>query len=91
MRIRRDRNGLGVAYLSRSGLFLRRTSVIDQFGSNPRPFVDIVSTYDALPYLMAEKAARTQEYGAISPLGAKLAAWRLAFRDVRSSRSGSAR
>lgn len=87
---RRDRNGLGVPLLSRTGSFIRRPSQIDIYGSNPRPLADPISSYDSAQELAGE-SPRERAFGSrISPLRARVAAWWYVLRYRRPSHAAGA-
>lgn len=74
MRVQRDRDGFSVAFLSRVGSFLRRPSLIDRYGSNPRPLTDIQSPYEALPRLTIQQARRQRKPSLVSARRARISA-----------------
>jgi hypothetical protein len=55
MIVPRERHGSSTVFLSRAGSFVRRPTLMDYVGSNPRPLTDIISIYEALPRVVAEK------------------------------------
>jgi len=84
MRTRRDRNGLRVPFLSRTGSFVRRPSVVDMYGSNPRPLADPLSSYDTCRALAEAKLRPRTAKSTISPMSALLAAWGFVARYSRT-------